>query len=125
MNLASQPLNLPTKPLPRWVWKVERPSQPFSTFLNLQKMTLTPHQQGAFDSLMNFASLDSTAGMAVLSGYAGTGKTFLVGKLISELKTGRSASSPLPPRHTGAVRARGEDRHPVDFLTGTSCWATR
>lgn len=81
-------------------------------------MTLTPHQQAAFDSLMNFASLDSTAGMAVLSGYAGTGKTFLVGKLISELKQGgvRKLAVAAPTHKALSVLAAKIDT-PVDFLT--------
>ncbi|NYT81431.1 AAA family ATPase [Alcaligenaceae bacterium] len=50
----------------------------------MEKLPLTLHQQAAYDSLRNFA-LSEDGGIATLEGYAGTGKTFLIGRLLNEL----------------------------------------
>jgi len=52
---------------------------------SLPPVVLTPHQQIAFDSLLDFA-INSDAGAAVLEGYAGCGKTTLVGQLVDALQ---------------------------------------
>lgn len=46
---------------------------------------LTPAQALAFDQLLPFLQGAHTANLAVLEGYAGTGKTFLVARLLSAL----------------------------------------
>lgn len=46
---------------------------------------LTPQQQAAYDQLLPFCAGETDAGMATLEGYAGTGKTTLVGLMIREL----------------------------------------
>lgn len=48
-------------------------------------ITLTPHQQAAHDLLMRFARGQSEYAMALLEGYAGTGKTTLVAQLTRTL----------------------------------------
>lgn len=47
----------------------------------MTKNTLTPHQHIAFNTLLEFLS-DDEQRMAILEGYAGTGKTFLMGEFI-------------------------------------------
>ena len=51
----------------------------------MTKNTLTPHQQAAFDTLVEFLSSDEQS-MAILEGYAGTGKTYLMGEFIKLAK---------------------------------------
>lgn len=81
-------------------------------------MPLTTHQQAAFDSLSTFAGQDSTAGLAVLSGYAGTGKTFMLGKLVSYLKeSGHSKLAVAAPTHKALSVLAGKIDTPVEFLT--------
>ncbi|WP_435607699.1 ATP-dependent DNA helicase [Pseudomonas knackmussii] len=46
---------------------------------------LTQHQQAAYDLLLAVATGGKDTMMATLEGYAGTGKTFLMGKLVKEL----------------------------------------
>jgi exodeoxyribonuclease-5 len=48
-------------------------------------ITLTEGQQAAFNALLRFARGETDHAMAVLEGYAGTGKTTLVGMLLAEL----------------------------------------
>jgi len=79
-------------------------------------MTLTPHQQFAFDTLMDFASPDSNAGLAVLAGYAGTGKTFLVGKLVGAL-AGKFRLAIAAPTHKALSVLAAKIDATVDFLT--------
>lgn len=51
---------------------------------------LTPHQQIAYDQIMEFVlGGPDDPFIAVLEGFAGTGKTTLIGKLIRELASGR------------------------------------
>jgi len=49
------------------------------------RIVLTPHQQLAFDGVLDFCK-HSHAGAAVLEGFAGCGKTTLVGKLVKALR---------------------------------------
>jgi exodeoxyribonuclease-5 len=51
----------------------------------MTKNTITPHQQIAFNTLLEFLS-DDEQRMAILEGYAGTGKTFLMGEFIKLAK---------------------------------------
>lgn len=53
--------------------------------LNISQDDLTPQQAMAFAMLQDFLAGDSDASMAVLRGFAGTGKTFLVSRLIAAL----------------------------------------
>ena len=46
---------------------------------------LTPQQQAAYDQLLPFCAGKTDTGMATLEGYAGTGKTTLVGLMIRQL----------------------------------------
>lgn len=48
-------------------------------------LPLTPGQQTAYDALMAFLMGKTEHSLAVLEGYAGTGKTFLVGRLLADL----------------------------------------
>lgn len=48
-------------------------------------ITLTPHQQLAFDGLLDFIRADGGPMAAVLEGFAGCGKTTIVGELIRRL----------------------------------------
>lgn len=48
-------------------------------------MQLTPQQQAAYDTLLAFANGDTDYALATLEGYAGTGKTTLIGKLIANV----------------------------------------
>lgn len=49
-------------------------------------MTLTAHQEAAYKPLLDFAQGRTQAGIACLEGYAGTGKTFLISKLVREME---------------------------------------
>jgi len=51
-----------------------------------RKITLTQSQQAAFDTLLDFVEGRTGAAMAVLEGFAGTGKTTLVGMLLAQLE---------------------------------------
>lgn len=51
-----------------------------------QTPVLTPQQAVAFDTLKPFLLGKTEYAMALLRGYAGTGKTFLVGRLLAELR---------------------------------------
>ncbi len=51
----------------------------------MKNITLTQEQQTAFTALMTFASGCNTHAMACLEGFAGTGKTTLVGALLNAL----------------------------------------
>jgi ATP-dependent exoDNAse (exonuclease V) alpha subunit len=51
---------------------------------NLSIMKLTPHQQGAFEKMKHFLSRQEDQ-VFVLRGYAGTGKTTLLGKVVDWL----------------------------------------
>ena len=52
---------------------------------NSHKITLTQSQQAAFDTLLDFVEGRTGAAMAVLEGFAGTGKTTLVGLILAKL----------------------------------------
>ena len=61
---------------------------PDTEVLDRPEVVLTPHQQAAYDLLQAFAlGQGERRGMATLVGYAGTGKTTLVGKLVRYLQT--------------------------------------
>lgn len=49
-------------------------------------LTLTPQQQQVYDSLSEFVLRKKDSTMAVLSGFAGTGKTTVIGALLGSLK---------------------------------------
>lgn len=51
----------------------------------MEKITLTEEQQSAFDALLDFAEGRTGAALAVLEGFAGTGKTTVVAELLSAL----------------------------------------
>ena len=61
------------------------------------RSTLTPHQQDAFKKLMAFVDSENN-NMALLEGYAGTGKTYLMGEFLSEL-SGRLSVCVAAPTH--------------------------
>ncbi len=50
---------------------------------NKKSITLTPHQQQAFDKMLEFVN-DAGSRVFILRGYAGTGKTTMVKLLIDE-----------------------------------------
>ena len=50
-----------------------------------ETLTLTPAQALAYDQLLPFLQGNHDARLAVLEGYAGTGKTFLVARLLRDL----------------------------------------
>lgn len=58
-------------------------------------MSLTPHQQDAFDKLTGFMAKDA-ANMAVLEGAAGVGKTFLMGSFIRSMAANRAVCVAAP-----------------------------
>lgn len=51
----------------------------------MEKITLTEEQQSAFNALLDFAEGRTGAALAVLEGFAGTGKTTVVAELLSVL----------------------------------------
>ncbi|MBP9803296.1 MAG: AAA family ATPase [Candidatus Accumulibacter sp.] len=51
----------------------------------MEKITLTEEQQSAFDALRDFAEGRTGAALAVLEGFAGTGKTTVVAELLGAL----------------------------------------
>lgn len=96
--------------------------------------TLTPQQAMAYDVLMDFLAGRSDSSMAVLRGYAGTGKTFLVSRLIHDLDASLSVAVAAPTNkavkvlrekvlHAGSQVAdepmdnlwRAEDQERVEF----------
>src|SRR5690554_2665220 len=69
-----------------------------------QPIVLTPHQQAAFDALAAFTQ--GPAGAAVLEGYAGCGKTVMVGQLVEHLHhQGRRVVIAAPTNKAVAVLA--------------------
>ncbi len=58
-------------------------------------MSLTPHQQAALDRLNTFLG-DDCATMATLEGYAGVGKTFLMGEFLRLAKAAHSVCVAAP-----------------------------
>ena len=90
---------------------------------------LTPHQQIAFNTLLEFLS-DDVQSMAILEGYAGTGKTFLMGEFIKIAKTKTSVCIAAPTHKALKVicssleasgvdtGANGKDDMPIDLSGG-------
>jgi len=67
-------------------------------------ITLTPHQQAAYDQLIEFAIVGpgEGSGVATLEGFAGTGKTTLVSMLIRDMSEGMNA---VPCEYNIAIAA--------------------
>lgn len=84
-------------------------------------VTLTPHQQVAYDQIREFVGNDSSTGpfVAVLEGYAGTGKTTLVGKMVRELgyPLGREVAIAAPTNKAVSVLSRKIDVPGVEART--------
>ncbi|MCB9282937.1 MAG: AAA family ATPase [Lewinellaceae bacterium] len=81
-------------------------------------MQLTPHQQQAFDQLQKFLE-DSIHQVFVLKGYAGTGKTTLVGLLADWLKKERRHTQLLATTGRAAKVLQNRTGHPA--ITVHSC----
>ena len=84
---------------------------------NMTGVTLTPHQQAAYDTLRSFAKANSGASMAVLTGYAGTGKTTLVGKLTDELNSSLHIAVCAPTNKAVKVLREKITASGVEFAT--------
>lgn len=70
---------------------------------NHADINLTPHQQGAYDQIKLFCERETDSSMMTLEGYAGTGKTTLVGKLLSDIGSSIGAVAVAAPTNK-AVR---------------------
>lgn len=86
----------------------------------LRKITLTEHQNAAFNSMKKFVDGETDFAMALLEGYAGTGKTTLIGELVGYYasKGGRIA---IAAPTNKAVRVLKEK---VEAQTGRALYAT-
>jgi hypothetical protein len=62
----------------------------------MPEITLTPAQQVAYDTLLPVLQGESKIEMAVLEGYAGTGKSFLVAQLLAVVAPGRKVAVAAP-----------------------------
>ena len=70
---------------------------------NKKSITLTSHQQQAFDKILKFVN-DAGSRVFILRGYAGTGKTTMVKLLIDEIV-------PLSTDHIKAMHVIGNSPH--------------
>lgn len=86
-----------------------------------ENVVLTPHQQLAFNGLMEFVDSDVIAS-AVLEGFAGCGKTTLTGKLLEILQERRYRIAASAPTHKAktvlASRVPGIESHTIHALLG-------
>lgn len=81
-------------------------------------MKLTAHQEAAYKSLLDFAQGWTQSGIACLEGYAGTGKTFLVSKLVREMeRTGFMKIAVAAPTHQALAVLAEKIGAPVTLLT--------
>lgn len=80
-------------------------------------MKLTDHQQAAYDSLHHFVTSDSGNDdlLAVLCGYAGTGKTTLIAQLVDELYVDHAIGVAAPTNKAVAVLQEKLGGAAVDF----------
>ncbi len=81
-------------------------------------MQLTPHQQDAFDRLRQFC-LSPSPGVAILKGYAGTGKTTLTGALVRALTD--AGATPILLASTGRAAKILQDKAGFPARTVHSC----
>lgn len=73
----------------------------------MEKITLTSEQQAAFELLRDFAIGNGSAAMACLEGFAGTGKTTLVAKLLHALPAGMPVAVMAPTnKAVGVLQAK-------------------
>lgn len=70
-----------------------------------EEVTLTPHQQSAYDLLERFAVGGEDRLLAVLIGYAGTGKTTLIARLVRALSARIKIAVAAPTNKAVAVLA--------------------
>ena len=81
-------------------------------------MQLTPHQQEAFDAIKAFIRHDAMKAF-VLKGYAGTGKTTLIGKVVEWL--GKNGYQPVLMATTGRAAKVLENKTGTSASTIHSC----
>lgn len=75
-----------------------------------------PEQEEALGAMSRFVASEDPAGIFVLNGYAGTGKTSLVGALVKALESMKRRVVVLSPTGRGAQVASGLSAHPAGTI---------
>ena len=90
------------------------------------EITLTPHQQEAHTKLLSYLTGSTPAPFAVLKGFAGTGKSVTVGKLVDSLKTLRIGPIGVcAPTHKAVKVLKRQGILGVDYRTLHSALALK